>query len=312
MPAVAARVLGLGQCCWDRIGLVRDWPGVDSKTELLRLVEQGGGPVATALVVLARLGISVQFCGRIGCDTEGRLISDDLQAEGVDCSLLQRDARGRSQTAMIIAEQGRGRRNVFWQRRQGDGIQVDERVETAIASAEILLLDDLDAEAALAAARIARAAGTLTVLDGGSLRPHSRELLPLIDHLVVSERFARQWLPGAEPEAALMDLARSGGQVTVTLGERGCLSLVEGQPVRVPAFPVDAVDTTGCGDVFHAGYVYGLLQEWPLVKILEFASACAALKARGPGGRFAPRRIDEVFDFLARHAPDDTWSHAED
>ncbi|GAB4169137.1 MAG: sugar kinase [Geothermobacteraceae bacterium] len=309
---MAACVLGLGQCCWDRVGLVPDWPEVDGKTELLRLVEQGGGPVATALVILARLGISVQFCGRIGCDADGRLIHADLEAEGVDCTLLQRDAQGRSQTAMVIAEQGRGRRNVFWQRRQGDGIQVDERVEVAIASAEVLLLDDLDADAALTAARIARAAGTLTVLDGGSVRPRSRELLPLIDHLVVSERFARQWLPGAEPEAALMDLALFGGQVTVTLGEGGCLSLVEGQPVLTPAFHVDAVDTTGCGDVFHAGYVYGLLQNWPLKRILEFASACAALKARGPGGRFAPRRRDEVFDFLARHSPDDTWSHAED
>jgi len=75
----------------------------------------------------------------------------------------------------------------------------------------------------------------------------------------------------------------------------------EGQIYRQPAFPVDAVDTTGCGDVFHGGYLYGLLQAWPLPQTVRFASACAALKTRALGGRTAIPTLSEIEDFLQEH-----------
>ena len=72
----------------------------------------------------------------------------------------------------------------------------------------------------------------------------------------------------------------------------------EGQIYRQSAFEVDAVDTTGCGGVFHGGYIYGLLQSWPLPQTLRFASACAALKTLAMGGRTAIPTLSEVEDFL--------------
>jgi ribokinase len=91
--------------------------------------------------------------------------------------------------------------------------------------------------------------------------------------------------------------------VTITLGAAGSLSCeAGGRIIRQPVFEVDAVDTTGCGDVFHGGYIYGLLQAWPLPRAVRFAAACAALKARAMGGRSAIPPLQDVEDFLRAHA----------
>jgi ribokinase len=140
-----------------------------------------------------------------------------------------------------------------------------------------------------------------TVLDGGTFRSGTADLLPLIDHLVVSEKFALQAGGGNEPRRALEKLLRHGAQaVTVTVGERGSHTLSrEGEEFHQQAFPMDAVDTTGCGDVFHGGYIYGLLQGWELRRTVRFAAACAALKTRALGGRTAIPTLAEVEAFLA-------------
>ena len=138
-----------------------------------------------------------------------------------------------------------------------------------------------------------------TVLDGGTLRERTAELLPLIDHLVVSERFARQLATG-DPAAALERLLGFGARaVTVTLGEQGSHTRIRGgEQFHQPAFPAAAVDTTGCGDVFHGGYLYGLLQGWEIRRTVRFAAACAALKTRALGGRTAIPSLAEVDSFL--------------
>ncbi|TYP00014.1 ribokinase [Geothermobacter ehrlichii] len=301
-------MVGLGQCCWDQVGLVEQWPHPDAKTELLASCEQAGGPVATALVTLARLGVRTAFFGAVGGDEAGRLIRWSLVAEGVDCRLLQVDPEGESQRAWVIADRTTGKRNIFWKRGARRPFHLTDETAELIAAAKVLLLDDLDFDAALAAARAAREAGVTTVLDGGSLRPRTAELLPLIDHLVVSEKFARQWTGRPEPPAALEPLAAFGGTVTVTAGAEGCWSLLAGEVIHQPAFGVDVIDTTGCGDVFHGGYVFGLLQAWPLPAVLAFASACAALKARGLGGQAAIAGLDETLRFLARETGDIRWT----
>jgi len=284
MPA--SRAVGLGQCSWDLIGRLAAYPPCDSKAELTDWLEQGGGPVATALVTLARLGVDSAFLGCVGSDPAGAKIRASLEAEGVDCRGLQVDPAGTSQQAFIAVEGSTGLRTIFWHRGGRRPYRWDESARTCSAETRVLLLDGTEPEAALEAARWARRQGVTTVLDGGSLRPGVQELLPLIDHPVVSERFAAELVPGP-PQAALPRLLEWGAvAATVTCGAAGSFSLpAGGELVHQPAFAVAAVDTTGCGDVFHGGYLYGLLQGWPLPRLLRFAAACAALKAGAPGGR---------------------------
>jgi len=293
-----AVVVGLGQCSLDILGRLDHYPALDQKAELDELLVQGGGPVATALVTLQRLGVATAMLGRVGVDEFGERIRAGLVAEGVDCAGLQA-APGASQVAFIAVDV-EGHRNIFWHRGTARLECLTGADEAAIRQARILHLDGLHLAAALAAAQVARSAGVTTVLDAGTLRPGMERLLPLIDHLVVSEKFARQAAAG-DVVAALDVLSAHGAQaVTVTLGARGSLSrTAAGEDYDQPAFAVAAVDTTGCGDVFHGGYIYGLLQQWPLPRTLRFAAACAALKTRALGGRTAIPRLDEVERFLS-------------
>ncbi len=296
-------VVGLGQACLDLLGRVPRYPAVDEKIEVEGLFYQGGGPVATALVALARWGISTAICGRIGEDEHGRRIRQELLAEGVDCRALGFDAGRSSQFAFIAVERDSARRTIFWNRgsaRQLTAEDVDGDCGSLIASARVLHLDGLHLDAALAAAEIARKTGVTTVLDGGTLRPGVERLLPLIDHAVVSERFAEALAPD-NPEAALRQLLAYGcAAATVTQGADGCLTLERGGELfHTPAFAVAAVDTTGCGDVFHGGYLYGLAQGWPLRRTVRFAAAAAALKTRALGGRTAIPSLPELDVFLA-------------
>jgi sulfofructose kinase len=301
MPGRRVRpVVGLGQCSLDMLGRIDAYPPVDQKTEIEQLLVQGGGPVATALVTLARLGVPTAFCGRIGGDAHGRQIRAGLRAEGVDCRKLLVDPEGTSQFAFIAVEAGSGHRNIFWSRGSARSLGAADVDVEFIRSARLLHLDGLAAPASCTAARIARRAGVTTVLDGGTFREGSADLLPLIDHLVVSERFAQAATHCEEPQAALEPLLAHGAQaVTVTCGARGSWTLSRcGEFFHQPAFSVNAVDTTGCGDVFHGGYIYALLQGWPLHRVVAFAAASAALKTRALGGRTAIPSLPEVLTLL--------------
>ena len=296
MPGV---VVGLGQCSLDLLGRVADFPAADQKCELSEVLVQGGGPVATALVTLARLGVATRFAGRVGDDDHGRRIRAGLEAEGVDCAALRTDRGCSSQFAFIAVDAG-ARRTIFWNRGTARPLAAAELPPALLADARVLHLDGLQAEASLAAARAARTARVTTVLDGGTWREGTAELLPYIDHLVVSERFAGQVTGGGSATAALGPLLAHGADVvTVTLGAGGSITRTRaGETFRQEAFAVAAVDTTGCGDVFHGGYIYGLLQRWPLPRTLRFAAACAALKTRALGGRTAIPTLTEVLELL--------------
>ncbi|TNF51069.1 MAG: sugar kinase [Deltaproteobacteria bacterium] len=293
-------VIGLGQCSLDILGQVDNYPELDEKAELNSLLVQGGGPVATALVTLSRLGVPVAMAGAVGDDDFGRQIREGLIQENVDCTYLMQSAQSSSQVAFVSVD-AQGHRNIFWHRGTAHPV-FSERLPGLLSdSVRILHLDGLHLDPAIAAAKLARRQAVTTVLDGGTLRPGSEELLPFIDHLVVSEKFARQFIGRDDPEAAIQGLLGYGAvEVTVTMGRSGSLSMGKGlSPILQPAFAVGAIDTTGCGDVFHGGYVYGLLQNWPLERTLRFAAACAALKARALGGRTAIPTLPEVESFLS-------------
>lgn len=292
-------VLGLGQCSLDLLGQVGRYPVLDEKAELSSLLVQGGGPVATALVTLSRLGVPVAMVGAVGDDEFGPQIRKGLEQEKVDCTYLATSAQHSSQVAFVAVDE-QGHRNIFWHRGTAHPIVPQQLSNLMAASVRVLHLDGLHLEPALAAAKLARRLKVATVLDAGTLRPGVEKLLPLIDHLVVSEKFACQFVGKNDPGAALPGLLEFAAvAVTVTLGPEGSLSLGKTrQPFHQPAFAVDAVDTTGCGDVFHGGYLYGLLQNWPVARVVRFASACAALKSRALGGRTAIPSLQEVELFL--------------
>lgn len=294
-------VIGLGQCSLDILGCVPCYPAVDSKVDLTDTLIQGGGPVATALVVLARLGEKTALVGKVGDDDFGLRIRMGLEEVGVDCRYLVTDPGATSQFSFIAVDQRHGSRNIFCHRGSIVPLGEAEFPAGSLHHSRILHLDGSHPVAAVSAARLARQSGMVVVLDGGSWRSELEPLLPFIDHLVVSEAFAQALYPGRSVPQALKLLMIYGAQAaTVTLGAKGSWTLSRnGNMFHQPAFNVAVVDTTGCGDVFHGGYIYGLLQGWPLTCIVRFAAACAAIKATALGGRSAIPELASVDRFLA-------------
>jgi ribokinase len=145
----------------------------------------------------------------------------------------------------------------------------------------------------------ARSLGVPVMLDAGRLRDGMLELAGFSDYVVASSEFARELGYRDDPEEFFGKTKELvPGTFTVTLGEEGSVTCVEDKVFSVPACKVEAVDTTGAGDVFHGGYIYGLLRGWDLEKTIRFASAFAALKCRRVGGRAGIPMLEEALELM--------------
>ncbi|MBW1721729.1 MAG: sugar kinase [Deltaproteobacteria bacterium] len=297
------RVVGLGQACVDYLGRVNKFPAEDEKVELEELVMQCGGPASTALVVLARLGVKVAFIGVVSDDPFGVKIQKELELEGIDSTYLKTVPGFSSQFAFIAVTRDNGHRTIFWHRGTVPSLNADDVDLSPFSAAEILHLDGLMIEASIEAARQARRMGMRIVLDAGTMREGSLELVSMVDVLIASERFAEPIVgKQSPPEQTLAALRRLGPrQVVLTLGEKGSMALDHGMILFQRAFPVEAVDTTGAGDVYHGGYIYGLLKGWHMADCMRFASAASALKCRMIGARKGIPGYARLQEFLEIH-----------
>jgi sulfofructose kinase len=296
---IMAVVVGIGQCAWDMLAVVDSFPDADTKKEVLVWEEQGGGPVATALAALSRLGVPCQFYGVIGDDREGAAIRRSLIEEGVAVTGLAKRTNASSQTAFIAIDKSLGTRTIFWKRPTSDPLAMEELPKDFLNDAEFLLLDGLMKDVSFFSAREARKAGIPVMLDAGRVRDGMLELARLCDYVVGSEEFARELGWKGDPGSFRQEVRKLGfGITTITLGNRGSVTFAHDEVISCPAFSVETVDTTGAGDVFHGGYLYGLLQKWPLKDAILFASAVAAMKCRKLGGRAGMPGLSEVRQFL--------------
>jgi sulfofructose kinase len=282
-----SQVFGLGQCSLDYIARVDAYPKPDVKCECPEIVVQGGGPVATALVALSRWGVTCTFAGIVGDDLLGDMIKRSLDEEGIDTSCLVVRSRCESQFAFVVAEpKTEGRRTIFWRRPTGQALKPEEIDLEKVRSADVIHTDGLFMEASLFACEVARAAGVPVIVDAGSLREGMLALARLSDCFIASENFAQALVGDEGALAACRRLAELGpGVVCVTLGPKGYVALIKGNFIERPAWAVEAVDTTGCGDVFHAGFVYGVVNDWSAEKALELGAWAASRVALKLGGR---------------------------
>ncbi len=292
-------VTGIGQCSLDYLALVDSYPEIDTKKEVLQWEEQGGGPVATALVSLSRLGMKCRFYGIIGNDYAGRKMKQSLMSEHIDVrGLLKRD-NASSQIAFIAIEKNSGKRTIFWKRPSGYELRPAELSSDFLKNTNLLLLDGLMMRSSVYAAKKARGLNIPVMLDAGRLREGMLDLAGICDYVVASEEFAKDIGWNDNPEVFWKKIKKLKLKVlTITLGDRGSITFLQNRYFYVPAFKVHTADTTGAGDVFHGGYIFGILQGWNIMETVRFASAFAALKCKKIGGRAGIPGLDEVLRFL--------------
>lgn len=287
-------VVGVGHAAVDYLGVVPRYPDVDTKIELSQFSMQGGGPVATALVTLATLGVRTSFVGKVSDDDFGRFISQGLSEAGVDTSSLIVDAGHVSPISFIAVEQSSGRRTIFYTRGDVARLTESEIPVQLLQEAKILHVDGLQMVAQVAAARVARDSGVQVVYDAGSPREGMQDLLGLTDVLIASERFAAEVGGGALAESLKVMRALGPQTVVITIGEDGSVGMEQDETYILPALAVEVADTTGAGDVFHGAFIFAMLQGWDLRERMRFANAAAGLKCRSLGGRGGIPTRDEI------------------
>lgn len=277
-------VFGVGQCSLDYIGLAPAYPPPDVKCEFTELTVQGGGPVATALVALRRWGLGSAMAGVAGDDDFGQKIIASLAEEGIDISGVRIRIGQKSQFAFIVSEPSCARRTIFWQRPTGQPLQPEELNLDTLLKSSALHTDGLFAEASLFACRKARAERIPVIVDAGTLRDGMLDIVRTSDCVIASEVFSSAF--AENPTETCRKLADLGVKwAGVTLGAKGYVALIDGRIIRKEAYPVCAIDTTGCGDVFHAGVTFGIVRGWDAEKALDLGAWAAGLVSTKMGGR---------------------------
>ena len=283
-------VVGVGASCIDTVCRLPVFPEPTPARDKVRMLSQRrecGGQTATCLSTCASFGLRAAYLGAVGDDDDGRMICRELAARRVDVThVAPRPHPSASATILIDAS---GERLVLWHRDPDLGYPIDQLPRDVIQSARLLHVDDVDPQAALAAARVAREAGVPVTCDIDHLTPVTRELLSYVTHPVFAAQVPLDLTGQHDHEGALRALRRTHpGMLVVTLGDQGAFALDGDQVLRSPGFHVDpVVDTTGAGDVFRGAFIYALLQGWLTREVLRFANAAAAescTKAGAMGG----------------------------
>jgi sulfofructose kinase len=299
--------VGFGLNAVDHLIVVPAYPAFDTKVRLQNHVQAAGGQTASAMAALSRLGMRTAYAGRFGSDAEGQFGFASLKAEGVNTDFAEVIEGAHNQIAFIVIDERNGERTIIWDRDERLAYQATDAPVEIASRGRILHLDAHDPPACVRLARAARESRTIVSADIDNIYEGLPELLPLIDMLISSKEFPHRLTGIADERASLVELKSRYGcaLVGMTLGTRGALLYHEGIFLESPAFTVidGCRDTTGAGDAFHAGFIYGLLRGEDVEECLRLANATASLKCRALGARTSLPTATELTEFLGRNPP---------
>lgn len=297
-------VVGFGTNAVDYLIRVPEYPVFNSKVEISEYSRSAGGEIASAMVGLQRLGLKTAYAGRFGADEAGQMGLQSLIDEGVDVTYTEVSDGAQSQVAFIVIDERNGERTILWQRDKKLAYsEIDAPVEAA-AVGRLLHLTPHDTAACVTMARLARANGVIVSIDADNVFDGIDVLLPLVDVCIASAEFPEKLFGIADKKAALREIvSRFGCPVAgLTLGKTGSIFLCGDVFIETPGFDVSGgcVDTTGAGDAFRAGFLFGILTGETVEESARIANAVASLKCRGHGARSALPDRNELMAMLGR------------
>lgn len=295
-------LVGVGLNATDTLLIVPRFPAYGGKETVEEEILSVGGQVTSAVAACQGLGLRTKYVGTVGDDHRGELQLASLRAAGVNVDDVKVRPGVPTQSAYIIVDRQTGERTVFLLRDERLRLEPEEIEDSWIAEARLLHIDGHDTPAVERAARLANEHSIPVTVDVDTIYDGFERVLPLVDYLIGSSNFPEQWTHERDPFEALTKIQEQFGMkvAAMTLGSHGALARQEERFYYSPAFVVDCVDTTGAGDVFHGAFCYGVLQEWPLERILEFSNAMAALNCKALGARGGLGTLAEAQALIAQ------------
>lgn len=295
-------VVGIGLNSVDLFCRVGRFPDFNTKNALLEVFYQGGGQAATAMAALSHLGLKTTYIGAIGDDRNGEISIASLNEAGVNTDGVVVQPGLATQFAVIIVQsEGNvvelGGRTILWHREVL--LREEDISENIVKSGRIVHVDGHSLRGDIQAAQWAKEEGIPVSFDAERVVPGVEELIALTDYLVADEKFPETMTGFQDPRKALRKIHKMGPRfVVTTLGAHGSLAFDGVRFFESPGFEVEVVDTTGAGDVFHAGLIFGILERYETPHMLQFANGLAALSCRALGGRTALSTRGEVDVFV--------------
>ena len=294
-------VVGIGENSVDLVYRVPRLAGAGDKVRADSCRRLLGGQVATTLCTCAALGLRTRYVGSFGNDENGRLIRAELEQRGIDTTPSSvRYAPNRH--AVILVDERTAERTVVWQRDPALAVRPEQVTDDAFAKARLLHVDNVDEDAAIAAATRARAAGMIVTTDIDQIGPNTPALIAAATFPIVAERIPQALTGEADPERALRIMrSQHRGMLCVTMGAKGSMLLVDDMLYHAPGFQVKAVDTTGAGDVFRGALIFSLLRGDAPEAMLRFANAAAAVSCTREGAIAGVPTLEEINRLLGPH-----------
>ena len=278
-------IVGIDMPCLDLNVSVDTFPKANEGRRVLMNTWQGGGKVATGIVASARLGAECTIIGAVGGDLYGCFCAQDLVRHGVNTDALYIGSEDTTALSVVVSDRETGGRSILYHPGSIQMPALTDASRAMIRSAKCLFLaaaGGIHREAA----QIAREAGAVTLMDADDTSQTMLDLLPLIDVFIASETFYDTRYGDGLYEPHLRELMAMGPSIAVfTLGEKGCAGIGPEGYFRLPAYPVEVVDTVGAGDVYHGAYAAALVQGKNAKDAANYASAVAAIKCTRIGGR---------------------------
>ncbi len=275
-------VLCIGHASYDLVFAVSHHPAPDEKCVAQELVSCGGGPAANGAVAVVRLGLRSAFVGYLGQDLHGQAHKNELLDEGVDIDLVLQGDFPTPLSAVLVKPDGKRALVNYRGRTQPIPAEV---VDLSKVIAKTVLFDGHEPHVSVQWLAYFKQCNSVTVLDAGSLHEGTKSLMFEVDYLVCSRKFACQFVGRDDPGHALEILAQRSPAVIITLGEEGLIWRRGSEKGQMPAFAVDAIDTTGAGDTFHGVFAACMAEGRSWEETLRFSSAAAALCCTQLGAR---------------------------
>ena len=297
-----AKVVGIGAAVFDVLMVTDAFPQEDTKLQARDTKFQCGGPCATGLVAMSKLGEPVCYMGTVGDDMYGSFVCSEMERFGVGVSNVE-VVPGVSFHSFVLLNLSNTSRTCIVNR--GTAAQATEQnVDLEILkNAKVLHLDGNQMECAIYAAQKAREFGVTVSLDAGGTYPGIERLLPYVDVLIPSEEFSLKMTgcATAVEAAAVLQEKYNPKILVITQGSKGGFIWENGKEVRYPVFPVNAIDSNGAGDTFHGAFVAARLKGMDVLEACTFASATSALKCTRFGAQEGIPGYEEVLEFMKTH-----------
>lgn len=292
-------LVGVGLNATDTLINLTKFPARGSKMEYTTATIMPGGQAATTVIACQTWGLATRYVGKLGDDDAATLHRREFARAGVDARLITVPNAASPQSLILV--DGGGERTVLCRRDERLLLQPSDLDRAWIVNARALHVDGFETAAATLAACWARAAGIPVIADLDEIYPGVEDLVANVDYLIVSRDFPSR-LTGERRLARALALMkrRYGSTVTAaTLGEDGVLAWDGSDYYARSAYCVHVADTTGAGDIFHAGFIYGMLEGWPLERQLDFACGAAALNCTASGARGGIRPVEAIESLMA-------------